>query len=54
MPAPDPRSAEIIAASPLPTKATLKHRRNVLYQLIRFAAINLKMIRVIGASHSSH
>ena len=40
-----------LGVAPLPTPATLSHRRNVLYQLIRFAAINLKMIRVISASH---
>ena len=33
--------------SPLPTKQTLGHRRNPFYQLIRFAALNLKMIRII-------
>ncbi len=47
----DPQSAEAVLASPLPTKRTLKHRKNVFYQFIRFIAINLKMIRVIGASH---
>ncbi len=47
----DPSATEAIASAPLPTPATLKHRKNVLYQLIRFAAINLKMIKVIGGSH---
>jgi len=40
-----------LQAAPLPTPATLDHRRNLLYQFVRFAAINLKMIRVIRASH---
>jgi len=47
----DPAAAERLAAAPLPTPATLKQRRNIFYQLVRFAAINLKMIRVIRASH---
>jgi len=47
----DPAAAADIAAAPLPTPATLRHRRNVVYQFIRFIAINLKMIRVIGAGH---
>jgi len=40
-----------IQASPLPTPKTLKQRRNPFYQFLRFAAINIKMLRVIGASH---
>ncbi|MDR0285294.1 MAG: hypothetical protein LBI33_10470 [Propionibacteriaceae bacterium] len=47
----DPQAAKQIQAAPLPTPGTLKHRRNVAYQFVRFAALNLKMIRVIGASH---
>jgi len=47
----DAAAAARLAAAPLPTPATLKQRRNVFFQLVRFAAINLKMIRVIRASH---
>ncbi|MCL2783254.1 MAG: hypothetical protein FWD80_04690 [Propionibacteriaceae bacterium] len=47
----DPAAAAEIAAAPLPTPATLKNRNNLFYQLIRFAAINLKMIKVIMSSH---
>jgi len=47
----DQAADQHIAAAPLPTPATLKHRRNLLYQLVRFAAINLKMIKVIRSSH---
>ena len=36
---------------PLPVPTTLKRRRNLFYQLIRLAAINLKMLRVIRESH---
>ncbi|MDO8108211.1 hypothetical protein Q6348_13505 [Isoptericola sp. b441] len=48
---PDQTAAEAIASSPLPTPRTLARRRNVAYQLIRFAAINLKMMRVIARGH---
>jgi len=47
----DQQAHDAIEAAPLPTPALLKHRRNVLYQFIRFAAINIKMLRVIGQSH---
>jgi len=47
----DPQAQLSVQAAPLPTPKLLKQRRNVLFQLIRFAAINLKMIRVIGSSH---
>ncbi|MCL2471160.1 MAG: hypothetical protein FWF25_05390 [Propionibacteriaceae bacterium] len=48
MSVPDPVAQQSILASPLPTKATLKHRRNLFYQVIRLAAINIKMFRVIA------
>jgi len=47
----DMAAEQHIAAAPLPTPSTLSHRRNLLYQLVRFFAINLKMIRVIRSSH---
>lgn len=47
----DITTAESIASSPLPTERTLKLRRNPAYQLYRFVAINLKMIRVIARGH---
>ena len=47
----DQAAEQHIAAAPLPTPSTLSHRRNLLYQLVRFFAINLKMIRVIRSSH---
>lgn len=37
--------------APLPTPRTLKLRQNVFYQFIRFAAFNLKMIRIIIGGH---
>ncbi|MCL2482916.1 MAG: hypothetical protein FWF43_05795 [Propionibacteriaceae bacterium] len=45
---PDPAAQQSILASPLPTPSTLKHRRNLFYQLLRLAAINIKMVRVIA------
>gem|GEM_PF-4473542 len=47
----DARADDEIHASPLPTRGLLKRRKNVFYQLIRLAAINIRMIRVIGSSH---
>jgi len=41
-----------IAAAPLPTESTLKRRANLPFQLYRFLAINLKMVRVILRGHS--
>lgn len=36
-----------LTAAPLPTQGTLRRRQNPAFQLVRFAALNLKMIRVI-------
>jgi len=47
----DPAAAELIAAAPLPTEKTLRGRKNLFAQLFRFAAINIRMLRVIKASH---
>ena len=47
----DPAAQAQLLLAPMPTPALLKRRRNVILQLIRLAAINIKMIRVIGASH---
>jgi hypothetical protein len=46
----DPQAARMVAEAPMPTPKTLANRENVLYQLMRFAALNLKMIKVIGSS----
>lgn len=42
---------EAISRAPLPTEKTLKQRKNVLLQLFRFAAINIKMIKMIRKGH---
>ena len=41
------RTAEGIAAAPLPTAAKLRQRQNLLFQAWRFARLNLKMIGII-------
>lgn len=46
-----PFADESIASAPLPTERTLRRRRNLLVQAVRFVAINLKMIRVIARGH---
>lgn len=48
----DVATTERIAAAPLPTAATLRLRQNLLVQLVRFARINLRMLKVIVAKHS--
>jgi hypothetical protein len=40
-----------IARAPLPTLRTLKARTNIFMQILRFVAINLKMIRIIVKEH---
>jgi hypothetical protein len=47
----DARTAESIAYAPLPTRAKLRMRQNLVVQLWRFASINLKMLRVIFSGH---
>jgi hypothetical protein len=42
---------ESIARAPLPTEKTLKQRKNLPIQFMRFCAINLKMIRMIRKGH---
>ena len=37
--------------TPVPTRVTVFFRTCILWQAIRFAAINLKMLRIIAASH---
>ena len=45
------RTAESIAAAPLPTRGTLRMRQNLLVQAWQFARINLKMMRIIVRGH---
>jgi hypothetical protein len=42
---------EAIANAPLPTEKTLRFRKNILIQLWRFTAINIKMVKMILKGH---
>lgn len=42
---------ESIARAPLPTEKTLRQRRNIFIQFLRFCAINVKMIKMIRKGH---
>jgi hypothetical protein len=42
---------EAIASAPLPTPTTLRRRKSLPIQVLRFAAINIKMMRVIARGH---
>ena len=46
----DPAAAAEIAAAPLPSPKTLKNRKNVFYQFIRFMAFNFRILKVVGMS----
>jgi hypothetical protein len=48
----DSRTAESINGAPLPTRATLRRRQNLLVQFWRFVTISTKMGRVIFRGHS--
>lgn len=48
----DARTAERIADAPLPTRATLRMRQNLLVQFWRFVRINFKMMRIINSGHA--
>lgn len=47
----DTLADDSIASAPLPTSKTLRRRRNLVIQFVRFVAINLKMMRVIARGH---
>jgi len=40
-----------ISAAPLPTRRTLRRRRNVLIQLVRFASLNSRMAYIALRGH---
>ena len=42
---------ESISRAPLPTEKTLKQRKNLVIQFMRFCSINLKMIKMIRKGH---
>lgn len=45
------RTAESIADAPLPTRATLRMRQNMLVQSWRFTHFTLRMTRIILRGH---
>jgi hypothetical protein len=40
------------AYPPLPTEATKFWRKSFIWQLVRFAVLNLKMMRIVVLGHS--
>ncbi len=40
-----------IAEAPLPTAATLRLRKNVPYQVLRFIAFNIRMLKMVRKAH---
>jgi len=47
----DPDAAAKIAAAPLPTARTLARRRNIPYQLVRFAVQNGNIVMMVIQGH---
>lgn len=43
----DPKQQLRIARAPLPTPATLRHRRNKIYQLGKFIVMNLRIADIV-------
>lgn len=44
-------SARSIAEAPLPTSRTLHARANPVYQIARFVAFNIRMLRMVSKAH---
>ncbi|MGO8683680.1 MAG: hypothetical protein ACLQUT_03735 [Thermoleophilia bacterium] len=44
-------SARAIAEAPLPTSRTLHARSNPAYQVTRFVAFNIRMLRMVSKAH---
>lgn len=40
-----------LRSAPLPTDRTLRLRRNLPYQAVRFAVFNLRIIRMVAKGH---
>ena len=40
-----------IAEAPLPTVRTLRRRKSLLFQTLRFAAFNLRMMKMVTRAH---
>lgn len=44
-------TTEAIANAPLPTRRTLRSRRSIPRQLVRFCAFNARMLRMVAKGH---
>jgi hypothetical protein len=44
-------AASSIAAAPLPTRKTLRARSSLPYQVMRFVAFNIRMLRMVRKGH---
>jgi hypothetical protein len=44
-------TAESIAQAPLPTKRTLRARKSIPRQLVRFAVFNVRMLKMVAKAH---
>ena len=40
-----------IAEAPLPTLKTLRQRKNVPFQMLRFIAFNIRMLKMVTRAH---
>ena len=40
-----------IAEAPLPTQKTLRQRKNVPFQVLRFIAFNIRMLKMVTRAH---
>lgn len=50
----DPEQAERIARAPLPTKSTLRRRRCIPIQLVKFALLNLRIMSIVVREKMGH
>lgn len=44
-------TAEAIANAPLPTPRTLRSRKSIPHQIVRFCLFNLRMLRMVAKGH---
>lgn len=51
VPADDTQPVADLSRAPLPTAATLRRRNSVVFQLTRFAAFNLRILRIAAKGH---
>ncbi|MDO5672437.1 MAG: hypothetical protein Q4G30_06230 [Actinomycetaceae bacterium] len=49
-----PQTAERIARAPMPTQGTLRRRKNILFQLPKFALFNFRILQIVTMIKLSH